>query len=300
MSKAARPGPAAGLISRARSVVSGRLGQVARTVGVDGDLSRLVSGKMLRTRLAARLAPACADRPSEGDLSRLAAAVELVHSASLCHDDVIDNAFLRRAAPPLWRRTSASGAVLIGDMLLCKAVDLLLETDGGRYVQVFVAKVSELCAAEAEQELKLRGRRLDLETCLRTAREKTGPLFAFMGQVCGGEDEVLSAALEEAGYRVGTAYQLADDLRDAGGTEEAAGKTLGTDMHRGKFTLAETNGDGPRTVRRHVAELCLSALDCLRAWPPVRQGLLTFLTADLAPVFARYGNGLDECLSEVR
>ena len=126
MSKAARAGQDVGLVPRVRAAVTERLERVAVSVGAQADLSRLVSGKMLRSRLADRLVPACSGRPSDLCVARLAAAVELVHSASLCHDDVIDNAVLRRAAPTLWRRTSESGAVLIGDMLLCEAIDLLL------------------------------------------------------------------------------------------------------------------------------------------------------------------------------
>ena len=79
-----------------------------------------------------------------------------------------------------------------------------------------------------------------------------------------------------------------------------AGKTLGTDVGRGKCTLADDSPGAQDRVRQQITSLCRSALDCLRAWPGARRGLADFYALDLQPVFARYGNGLNECLSEVR
>jgi geranylgeranyl pyrophosphate synthase len=126
------------------------------------------------------------------------------------------------------------------------------------------------------------------------ARAKTGALFAFLGRVCGGEEEALCSALEEAGYRVGTAYQLADDLLDVFGSEEVAAKTLGTDAGRCKFTLASATDEA--VVRGHITRLCASALERLDPWPGARSGLERFFTADLRPVFKGFGRGLDQCL----
>lgn len=287
------------LVSEVRRLLAGRLEKVAPLMNTGESLAQLMPGKMLRTRLAAQLAAAVVGAPSALTVARVYAATEMVHTASLCHDDVIDCGLIRRGLPTLWRLTSPSGAVLVGDMLLCEAVDIILQTEGGRHLNAFVARVREVCAAELEQEVKLRGKRLDLATCLRLARGKTGPLFAFTACICGGEDEVLSAALEEAGYRVGTAYQLADDLVDVLGREEVAGKTLGTDTKRAKFTLADASEEGQRAVREQIAELCGSALDCLRVWPRARRALGQFLADDLRPVFSRYGHRLDECLGGV-
>ncbi len=228
----------------ARLQIDACLADAARAAGLPVRPSQLLPGKMLRTRMAARLSTRLTV-PVE-TLQHVCAAVELTHTASLCHDDVIDNALVRRGQPALWRASSRSGAVLLGDLLLCEAMGLLTGTDGGRLVRPFLAKLRETCAAEAEQELRLRGREVGRDVCLRIARGKTGPLFAFVGLAAGGADAALSAALEEAGYRVGTAYQLADDLLDVEGCEEAAGKTLGTDVARRKFTLAQEPGPRPK------------------------------------------------------
>ena len=262
-----------------------RLARLPAFLGEANAVQLLLPGKMLRTQLVARLVEAGASRIDLSVAARLCAATELAHTASLCHDDVIDGGLLRRGHSTLWRATSESGAVLTGDLLLCEATSLLLETDEGHHLPAFIDKVREVCSAEAEQELVLRGNRLDRATCVRIARGKTGPLFAFTPQICAGDDAALAAALEAAGYDIGTAYQLADDLLDAVGDEAEAGKTLGTDLARRKFTIAHEDGDGlPDCIR----SLCAAALERLDAHPKARGAVEQFLLHDLQAAFDRY------------
>ena len=256
-------------------------------------LTQLMPGKMLRTRLAARMVACGASGADRWTLERSCAAIELVHTASLCHDDVIDNSFLRRARPTLWRRQSASVAILVGDLLFCKAMEILAGTPRGRYMSAFVSKVREVCATEAEHEISFRGGRLARSTCLRLARGKTGPLFAFVGLVSGGDEKDLSAAVEEAGYRIGTAYQIFDDLVDIVGDEREAKKTLGTDAVRRKFTIPQSPEDGQGTAIDCVGSLCRSAVECVSGWPRARTGIEMYLEHDLGPVFDRHLGYLD-------
>jgi octaprenyl-diphosphate synthase len=281
------------LVSRARRVLGRRVEALATFMGGKVPVSQLMPGKMLRTKLAARLVSNGSLPVDLRTLERACAATEMVHTASLCHDDVIDKSIVRRGRPTLWRATTRSGAVLVGDLLLCDAMELLLDTDGGRYVGAFVKKLKEVCLAEAEQELALRGRQLDEQTCLRLARGKTGPLFAFVGQVCGGDDEELSAAIEEAGYRIGTAYQLGDDLLDVVGEERVAAKTLGTDQRRGKLTLPQLSAQGPVRTREQIDRLCRCSIDCVSGWPGVRTGIEEFWDCDLQPILDGYGISSD-------
>ena len=123
-------------------VVAERTAVVAAAAGLEQLRPLLGMGKMLRTRLAGRLAEA--GRVSGETLAPLCGAVELLHAASLCHDDVIDSAPVRRSHPALWHRTSPSGAVLIGDLLMCEAIDLLLGVEGGRHMAPFVSKLREV------------------------------------------------------------------------------------------------------------------------------------------------------------
>jgi len=259
--------------------------KIVSSVGLIEEESALLPGKMLRPRFGARLVEGALEAERAETLVRLFAAVEIAHTASLCHDDVIDKAGLRRGAPSFWRSAGVSGAILVGDLLLCDAMRMVLDSAGGRYVESFVSKISEICAAEAEQEITLRGEPLDERTCLRLARSKTGPFFAFVGLVSSGDDGDLSLALEEAGYRVGAAYQLADDLLDADGDEKEIGKTLGTDRGRGKFTLARFSREA---VLDDICGLCRGALECVKEWPEVRGRVSGYLSSDLGEVFERH------------
>jgi geranylgeranyl pyrophosphate synthase len=208
----------------------------------------------------------------------------MAHTASLLHDDVIDEGVLRRGLPALWQLTGPSAAVLMGDLLLCEALDLLLDTETGRFASLFLAKLKEMCAAEAEQELSLRGRRLDQDTCLRIARSKTGAMFAFIGAACGAGDGDLAPALEEVGYLVGAAYQLADDLLDMTGSESVAGKTLGTDSKRQKATLPYSGKSGNAWALDQITRLLNSAIHRLEEWPAARVALVRYLADHLQPV----------------
>lgn len=284
-----------GFVSGVRLIVERRVRRIARSLGHRVDVELLMPGKMLRTRLAARLADAAA-RVNPVALRSACAATELVHTASLFHDDVLDNATIRRDQPALWQAAGPSGAILVGDLLFCEAVQLIVEADSSRYLRPFLAKVRQVVEAEAEHELVLRGKRVDAATCLRLARGKTGPLFAFTALICGGEDKALCEALEEAGYRIGTAYQLADDLLDLVGAEDAAGKTLGTDCRRGKFTLPQAGDEGGRITRDHVSELCASAMASLGPYPQTHAALRRFLVRDLQPIFRRHDNRLALCM----
>ncbi len=293
MTKAPGAQAAGDFVRTVRLLIADRLEKAITAIEASVDASQLMPGKMLRTSLAGRLAECDCLLIDFSALQELCAATEIVHTASLCHDDIIDCGTLRRSKPTLWTTTGASGAILIGDLLLCQAMDILVGIEGGRYLEAFLAKIREVLKGEIEQELLLRGCQADEETCLRLARAKTGPLFAFVAQACARGDEGLSRALEEAGYRIGTAYQLADDLLDVVGDEEAAGKTLGTDSDRGKFTLPQICEDGVQIAERRIVELCVSALECVGSYSRARAGLRRFLLQDLQPILDKHGQHLD-------
>lgn len=280
-------------LSDVRRLVEARVEKITSGLDVTGNAAQLVPGKMLRTKLASHLlcsGQVPADRRS---VESACAATEMAHTASLVHDDLIDGGYIRRNLPALWRSKGASAAVLIGDCLFCEAMDILFDIEDGHYVKSFIVKLQEVCAAEAEQELHLRGQSVDEATCLRIARGKTGPFFAFVGQVCGGNDKDLCSALEAAGYCIGTAYQIADDLFDVVGCDEIAGKTLGTDLDRGKFTISQNLEKAKDLVLRHILEQSESALHCLGKWPHVREAVNDFLASDLQPVLNKQAESSD-------
>ncbi len=239
------------------------------------------AGKMLRSRLTLRVGPAAGVPYST--VLRAATAVELIHTASLLHDDVIDGGFLRRGAPAFWVERGIPAAILLGDLLFFKALELVSPIENGRLLPVIIQLTGEVCEAESEQELITRGKLADWATCVNTARRKTGALFAFAAYVCSGGDAELNAALQEAGYAVGTAYQLADDLLDANGDTQTAGKTLGRDEARGKTTAARVTPPINADPAKTIYDLLASARAGLAPWPQVQQAWDTYIRKDLRP-----------------
>ncbi|MDZ4199451.1 MAG: polyprenyl synthetase family protein [Kiritimatiellia bacterium] len=246
------------------------------------DVSAALSyGKMLRARLALRMGPATGTSPDV--YLRAAAAIEMVHAASLLHDDVIDGGYLRRGSPAFWRKHGASGAILMGDLLLCQAGELLRETGDTRLTDELMSRTAEMCRAEVEQELVLRGSEPDWETSVSLARRKTGSLFAFVAYASGVGHAGLSGPLREAGYLAGTAYQLSDDLLDAYGSDQVAGKTLGSDSERGKTTALTARSGNPEALVQCISNLRSSAASHLADWPDADEGWKTYWDEDLLP-----------------
>ncbi|HMP73664.1 MAG TPA: polyprenyl synthetase family protein [Kiritimatiellia bacterium] len=245
----------------------------------------LASGKMLRSRLCFRVGiPAGVNYRT---LLYASAAVEMIHAASLLHDDVIDGGQLRRGAPTFWVQRGIPGAILVGDLMLFKALDLTCDLENGALTRKLIKLTGEVCDAESEQELLLRGYAPSWENCIKIARRKTGALFAFSAFACSKGDPKLGDILLEAGYEIGTAYQLADDILDATGSTDTSGKSLGSDVQRNKTTAATTASALPElTIDQAVAyvhELCDQALRQLKPWPNVHRGWTDFMELDMKP-----------------
>ena len=268
-------------LDEVRALMTRTVGQtsVAPTMGSWNGL--MGSGKMLRARMAFRLGPALGT-PGE-TLCHAAAAVELVHVASLLHDDVIDGGHLRRGAPTFWKERGIPGAILLGDLMLFTALNLVSKFEGGRLTQDLIRATGDVCDAETEQELILRGQVPDWDKCVSIAQRKTGALFAFVASVCGHDDEKAREALYTAGSKIGTAYQLADDILDATGSVEDAGKSLGSDEARSKttaFTAMQRNGADPVSS---IEQLCREAEEVLQPWPELQEAWKVYVSADLRP-----------------
>ena len=238
------------------------------------------AGKRLRARLALRTG-AAVGMPHAA--VAVAAAVEMVHAASLLHDDVIDGGELRRGAPAFWVAHGVQGAILVGDLVLCSAYDVIRDLDAPAALHALVEHTREMCEAEIEQELIRRGRPADWAAAERAARHKTGALFAFAAYAAAGADGPLADALREAGYLAGTAYQLSDDVLDQVGDPAAAGKTLGRDAARGKNTAATINGGDPGPALRRIPALREQAERRLADWPDALDAFREYWSLDLQP-----------------
>lgn len=271
-----------GRLAEIRRLMARGLGETVLSRLAGNEHHFLNTGKMLRSRLLLRCGGA-ANVPDDV-LLHAAAAVEMIHAASLLHDDVIDGGLVRRNLPTFWTERGIPAAILVGDLMLFKALDLLGHADGdGRLVRALVRMTGEVCDAESEQELLLRGATPTWENCVAIARRKTGALFAFAAYAAAGHDTGLAAVMQEAGYALGTAYQLADDILDVVGSEAEAGKTLGTDESRHKTTAASAaavTGVDPGT---YIELLLQEAEDSLAPWPPVHRAWRQFVDDDLRP-----------------
>ena len=251
------------------------------------EISRAIGGgKMLRAKLTLTIGAASGAR--RDDLIRAAAAVEMVHAASLLHDDVVDGGMLRRGAPTFWQEKSVSGAILLGDLIVCKAVQMLEEIENRRLGGLLVRMSAEMCDAEVEQELITRGAPGDWDQSVSMIRRKTGSLFAFAAAAADGVNGKRADALMEAGYQMGTAFQMADDLMDASGKTQRDGKDLGQDAARGKLTSVSASNTNQARTRQCISELYKTSLELLAPWPPVQAAWETYFNSDMGPVIAKF------------
>ncbi|MDF7799177.1 polyprenyl synthetase family protein [Pontiellaceae bacterium B1224] len=248
----------------------------------------LGSGKMLRSRLTLFLANA--NGVNEQVAVNAGAAVDMIHGASLLHDDVIDGGILRRGAPTFWKKYGTNGAILFGDLLMFKALALLTEVGRTDLLQELIDRTGEVCRSEVEQELILRGTPGTWAECEEVGRYKTGALFAFAAVAGGNGEKDQAEALREAGYILGTAYQLADDVLDASGNEEVSGKTLGTDDLRGKTTAITATKNAPQDPIGYIYSLLEASTAQLAAWPEIHGAWDSFLNVTMKPVLSKHLN----------
>lgn len=246
----------------------------------------LASGKMLRSRLT--LSIGSANGVKEEVLVHAAAAVDIIHGASLLHDDVIDGGIIRRGAPTFWKKYGINGAILFGDLLVFKGLNLLTKVGRQDLLQELIDMSALVCRSEVEQELVLRGTPGTWEECEQIARAKTGSLFAFAAVAAGDGSIQQAEALREAGFILGTAYQLADDVLDASGNEHISGKTLGTDNKRGKTTAITATRNAPADPAERIRALLDASTAQLADWPQLMNAWDDFLTVTMKPVLDKH------------
>jgi octaprenyl-diphosphate synthase len=189
-------------------------------------------------------------RRSDGAI-RLAAVVELLHSATLIHDDVIDSADTRRGRPSANSRWGNHRSVLAGDWLYMLSFQMALEERNFRILDVLIDLTQKMVEGELLQLAKIGRIDVNEEDALRLASNKTACLFsgcARLGAVLGGLEGEQEQALAEYGRYAGLAFQLVDDLLDFTASAEQLGKPVLSDLKEGKVTLpliyAMENGHG--------------------------------------------------------
>ncbi len=195
-------------------------------------------GKHLRPVLIA-LSGNATGAVNEAHLSA-AVIVEMIHLATLVHDDVMDDAQLRRARPTLAARWGGHLAVLVGDCLFAHALRLASQYPTPEVCRVVSGATNTVCSGEILQDRNAGNPQLSRSEYFRVLRMKTGELFALsaeLGAFLSNAPAEQRDSLRQFGMALGTAYQVYDDCLDLFGTEGEAGKSLGTDLAKGKVTL---------------------------------------------------------------
>jgi geranylgeranyl pyrophosphate synthase len=219
---------------RLRATVAATPGAVSRA----GGETLHAGGKRLRPTLVYLSSPIAARATSAVEIA--AAAVELVHMATLVHDDVLDEAPLRRGHPTAWSTHGEAVAVATGDYLFARAFAELAALGDPVAIRILSTTACELALGEMLQARQARDPEVAPEDVLERCRLKTGRLFAAacaLGGRLGGLDPDGCAALERFGESLGLAFQLADDVLDCAGDPTRTGKALGTDLRDGTTSL---------------------------------------------------------------
>ena len=253
--------PVAEDLARVDALVGARLDsdvalvrEVARYIVASG-------GKRLRPAL---LLLACRALGYGGEARfQLAAVVEFIHTATLLHDDVVDESRLRRGRSTANAAFGNAAAVLVGDFLYSRAFQMMVEVDDMRVMQVLAEATNTIAGGEVLQLMGSHDPEVDESRYLEVIRRKTAKLFeasARLGGVLARAGPAVQAGLADYGTHVGTAFQLIDDVLDYSGDEATIGKSLGDDLAEGKptlpliYTMRCGSREQAAVVRKAIAE----------------------------------------------
>jgi len=207
---------------------------------VDGYISYACesSGKRLRPALALLVGGATGNiGPSHLELAVI---LELIHAATLVHDDIIDGAEKRRGQPTANTKWGNAISVLLGDCLFAHALKLSTNFSNGEISRRIASAASDVCSGEIIQTQRRFDLKLAIGDYYKIIEMKTAALFAAgaeLGAFINEASPEVIAAMKTFGLKFGTAYQIYDDCVDIAGDETNAGKTLGSDLRKGKLTL---------------------------------------------------------------
>jgi octaprenyl-diphosphate synthase len=195
-------------------------------------------GKRIRPVLVLLLANAYSYRGTAHH--ELAAVVEFIHTATLLHDDVVDESSMRRGRQTANALFGNAASVLVGDFLYSRAFQMMVSLDNMRVMRILSDATNVIAEGEVLQLLNMHDPDVTEESYLKVIRSKTAKLFeaaAELGALVGGANDAQVAAAGEYGRSLGTAFQLIDDVLDYAGDATEIGKNVGDDLREGKPTL---------------------------------------------------------------
>jgi octaprenyl-diphosphate synthase len=294
-------------------VIRSRLASEVVLINTVAEYIIAAGGKRMRPALLLLVARALGD--TSGHRHLLAAVVEFIHTATLLHDDVVDESSLRRGRQTANAAFGNAASVLVGDFLYSRAFQMMVEADDMRVMRVLSDATNVIAEGEVLQLINCNDPEVDEERYLTVIRYKTAKLFeaaAQLGAILAGAPAAIETGAAEYGRRLGTAFQLIDDVLDYSGVTSDIGKNVGDDLREGKPTLplihvmatgtaaerdlvreAITNGrtehfeaimaaiartgalDYARARAREEAQAASAAIDCLPA-SEFKQALLYF------------------------
>lgn len=221
------------------------------------------SGKQLRPLIALLVARACGGGKITESTCRYAAACELLHNATLLHDDVADNSSERRGKPTVMSLMGPSVSVLVGDFWLVRAVELIVGVESGSYrvIRIFSKTLSDLAEGEMLQLQKARSGDTTEEDYLSIIFSKTASLFeasALSAAISVGASEEMEKAVRDFAVALGIAFQIRDDIFDYNPSGKV-GKPTGVDILEQKITmplLGVFNDGNEKMLREKVGAIC--------------------------------------------
>lgn len=206
-----------------------------------GEVSRYIisaGGKRLRPALLLLVCGALGYTGTQR--FNLAAVVEFIHTATLLHDDVVDESTLRRGRPTANENFGNPASVLVGDFLYSRAFQMMVDAGDMRIMQILADATNVIAEGEVLQLMNMHDASLSESDYLRVIRSKTAKLFeasARLGAVLAQTPAGLEQACADYGQALGTAFQVIDDVLDYDGDTDEMGKNLGDDLREGKATL---------------------------------------------------------------
>ena len=266
-------------------------------IGMIPDLAQHLvgaGGKRLRPLLTVSCAQMCGY--DGGAHHKLAAAVEFIHSATLLHDDVVDESDLRRgrkAANLIWGN---SASILVGDFLFARAFNLMVETGSLQALDILSTASSVIAEGEVQQLAALRDINMSEAAYMEVIGAKTAALFAAATEVAAviaDRPDAERKALQSYGQKLGLAFQLVDDALDYGGFESALGKSVGDDFREGKLTLPvirairAASGEDAAFWKRVIVDHDQKDVDFEKAVSLLRKAGALQSTMDMAREFAK-------------
>jgi octaprenyl-diphosphate synthase len=215
--------------------------RLASSVPLVGQVSRYIisaGGKRLRPALLLLCAGALGCTSTQR--FNLAAVVEFIHTATLLHDDVVDESVLRRGNATANEAFGNPASVLVGDFLYSRAFQMMVEAGDMHIMEVLANATNVIAEGEVMQLMNLHNAALDEASYLQVIRSKTAKLFeasAKVGAMLANASTEMQTACSDYGQALGTAFQVIDDVLDYDGDTVVMGKSLGDDLREGKATL---------------------------------------------------------------